>query len=69
MSQTLEKRVEDLEKQVAVLSTELESVRTSKKIWQRTLGVFQNDKDFEAAVRLGGEYRKGQTYEREIAGS
>ena len=42
---------------------------TRKKNPWRTFGVFQDDPDFEAAARLGREYREQQTYEREIAGS
>lgn len=68
MSQTLEKRVEALEKKVAELSAgSSRSVR--KKDWRRTIGIFHNDPDFEEAVRLGREYREQQTYEKEIAGS
>jgi hypothetical protein len=56
MSQTLEMRVEDLEKKVAELSAE--PIRLArKKDWRRTLGVFKDDPDFEEAVRLGREYR------------
>lgn len=68
MSQMLEQRVEQLEKRVAQLS---EGVVPSnrKKDWRRTIGIFQNDPDFEEAVRLGREYREQQTYEKEIAGS
>ena len=68
MLQTLEKRVEELEKQVAELKTRLTSSNGTKD-WRRTIGLFQNDPDFEEAVRLGREYREQQTYEREIAGS
>ena len=68
MSQKLEKRVEELEKKVAELSAQL--IRSNgKKDWRRTVGIFQNDPDFEEAVRLGREYREQQTYEKEIAGS
>lgn len=44
-------------------------VSPRKKNPWRTFGVFQDDSDFEEAVRLGREYREQQTYEREIAGS
>ena len=68
MSETLERRVEQLEKKVAELSAR--PIRSNrKKNWRRTLGVFQNDPDFEEAVRLGREYREQQTYEKEIAAS
>lgn len=68
MSQTLEKRVEKLEKMVAKLSVQpIKSNR--KKDWRRTIGLFRNDPDFEEAVRLGREYREQQTYQKEIARS
>ena len=68
MSQTLEKRVEELEKQVAEL-TGNPSLAARKKNPSRTFGIFQDDPDFEEAVRLGRDYREQQTYDKEIAGS
>ena len=68
MPQNLEKRVKELEKQVAELKVRLISSNGTKD-WRRTIGIFQNDPDFEEAVRLGREYREQQTYEKEIAGS
>jgi len=68
MAETLEKRVEELEKKVAQLTAQLSHAPRTKD-WRRTLGAFQNDPDFEEAVRLGREYREQQTYEKEIAGS
>jgi hypothetical protein len=67
MSQTLQKRVTELEKKVAELSAR--PIRSNrKKDWRRTIGVFRNDPDFAAAVRFGREYREQQTYAKEIAG-
>jgi len=68
MSQTLEKRVEELERKVAELSANPARL-SRKKDWRRTIGIFKDDPDFEEAVRLGREYREQQTYEKEIAGS
>jgi hypothetical protein len=68
MPQTLEQRVEELEKKVAELSGEPARL-TPKKDWRRTIGIFKDDSDFDEAVRLGREYREQQTYEKEIAGS
>ncbi len=68
MSQTLEERVEQLEQKLAELSGNAMVSPRKKNPW-RTFGVFQDDSDFEEAVRLGREYREQQTYEREIAGS
>ena len=68
MSQTLEKRVEELERQVAELSGK-PSLSVRKKDPWRTFGIFKDDLDFQEAVRLGREYREQQTYDKEIAGS
>lgn len=68
MSMTLEQRVQELEKQVAELKRQA-AVSAVKKDWRRAIGAFENDADFESAVRLGREYREQQTYEKEIAGS
>jgi hypothetical protein len=68
MSQTLEKRVTELEKKVADLRAQ--PIRSNrKKDWRRIIGVFRKDPDFEEAVQLGREYREQQTYAKEIAGS
>ena len=69
MSQTLEKRVEDVETQVAQLSAEVLRLRPFKKDWRRTVGCMPDDEITREAERLGREYRKQQTYEKEIAGS
>jgi len=68
MPQTLERRVKELEKMVAKLSTQ-PARSNHRKDWRRTVGLFRNDPDFEEAVRLGREYREQQTCEKEIAGS
>jgi uncharacterized Zn finger protein len=68
MPQTLEKRVEELEKKVAELSVQ-PNRSNRKKDWRRTIGLFRNDPDFEEAVRLGRKYREEQTHKKEIAGS
>jgi hypothetical protein len=59
MLQTLEMRVGDLEKKVAELAAEPNRV-ARKKDWRRTVGIFKDDPDFEAASRLGQEYRQQQ---------
>jgi MoaA/NifB/PqqE/SkfB family radical SAM enzyme len=69
MSQTLEKRVEDLEKKVAELGAEVLQLRPLKKDWRQTFGGTPEDELTREANRLGSEYRKQQTYEKEIAGS
>ncbi len=70
MSQTLEERVNELEKQVAELQTLLVATPRGKKDWTRSVGIFaEDDPHLESAVRLGREWREQQTYEKEIAGS
>ena len=68
MSQTLEKRVEELERKAAELSGK-PSLSVRKKDPWRTFGIFKDDPDFQEAVRLGREYRDQKTYDKEIAGS
>ena len=69
MSQTLEERVEGLEKKVAELSAQVLELRPIKKDWRRTVGCMPDDEMTREAERLGREYRKQQTYEKEIADS
>ncbi len=68
MPETLETRVERLERKVAELSARPGVSQRKKDPWQ-TYGAFKDDPEFEEAVRLGREYREQQTYEKEIAGS
>jgi hypothetical protein len=68
MAQTLERRVEELEKRVSELVHRTQSSAPVKDPW-RTYGAFKGDKEFDEAIRLGREYREQQTYEKEIAGS
>ncbi|HEU0010414.1 MAG TPA: hypothetical protein VFT34_11415 [Verrucomicrobiae bacterium] len=69
MSQTLEKRVEDLEKKVAELSAQVLRLQPPRKDWHRTVGSMPDDELTREAERLGREYRQQQTYDKEIAGS
>ena len=68
MSQTLEKRVDELEKRLGKLNARMEREPRLKDPW-RTFAAFRDDPDFEEAVRLGREYREQQTCDKEIAGS
>ena len=68
MSQTLEKRVNELEKSLKELKSRMDDAPRQKNPW-RTFGAFRDDADFEEATRLGREYREQQTCENEIAGS
>jgi hypothetical protein len=68
MSQSLEKRVADLEKQVAELASR-SLTADRKKDPTRVFGIFRDDPEFDEAMRLGREYRQAQTCERESAGT
>ena len=52
----LEKRVHDLERQVAELRAELKPLRPLGSV-QETFGMFAGDSGFDEIVRLGREYR------------
>jgi hypothetical protein len=69
MTQTLEERVEELEKQVARLSAQALDLRPRPKDWRVTVGSMPDDDMAREAEILGRQYRQQQTYEREIAGS
>jgi hypothetical protein len=56
MQPTLEKRVEDLEKKFAELTSR--SGSANKSTWQQTFGFSKNDEGFDEMVRLGKEYRQ-----------
>ncbi len=53
----LERRVDDLERQVAELRAELKPLRPLGSV-QETFGMFAGDSEFEEIVRLGREYRQ-----------
>jgi hypothetical protein len=69
MSQTMEQRVEELEKKVSDLTARVLKLRSPAKGWRPTVGTLEDDEITREAERLGREYRKQQTYEKEIAGS
>ena len=52
----LERRVTDLEREVAQIRNELKPLRPFQDI-EETFGMFANDPDYEEIVRLGREYR------------
>lgn len=60
----LEKRVHDLERQVAELRGELKPLRPLDSVSQ-TFGMFADDPEFEAIIRLGREYRNQVNSEEE----
>ena len=69
MLQTLEERVEELERKVAELSAQALDLRPPQKDWRRTVGSMTDDEIAREAERRGREYRQQQTHQKEIAGS
>ena len=69
MSQTLEERVDSLEREFSQLRTQVLSLKQSGKDWRRTVGVLEDDDLTREAERIGREYRQQQTCQKEIAGS
>jgi hypothetical protein len=57
---TLEQRVEQLEQELAQLKQQVQTITPSPQQpwWEKIVGVFADDPDFEAAVELGKEYRQ-----------
>jgi len=68
MSQTLEQRVETLERKFFELNERLLDLRRQKD-WRATAGTLQNDEMTQEAEHLGREYRTQQTFQKESAGS
>jgi hypothetical protein len=57
---SLERRMAELEKEVATLRKKLESIASSKPWWERIAGTFQDDPVYERAMKLGRKYRRAQ---------
>jgi hypothetical protein len=58
-NRTLEERVAALEAEVEQLKQErTPSSAPAEPWWKKIVGVFQNDPEFEEAMRLGREYRE-----------
>lgn len=59
MSATIEKRISDLERQVAILTQRATGASSSKeKDWRSTIGMLPQDELSEEADRLGREWRE-----------
>jgi len=58
MSQTLEQRVDKLEKQVTALTHPAPETTPRRPEWQQTFGLSRDDAGFAEMIRLGREYRK-----------
>lgn len=64
----LEKRVEEIERELAKLKTRLEGMTTSTPWWERISGTFYDDAVYDEAMKLGRQYRcsrRPDTSERE----
>ena len=60
MAESIEKRVDELEKKVADLSATVLRLTPQKKDWKSTIGMLREDELSKEADRLGREYRKQQ---------
>ncbi len=58
-NQSLEKRVEELEKELAELKAEIRS-GPAKNDWLKTFGWAKDDPEYEEMARLGAAWRKRQ---------
>lgn len=67
MSETVEKRLERVEAELAALKRRLDAAVGAErsKDWRRTFGMSANDPDFDEMIRLGKEYRQAQRAEDE----
>ena len=68
MSETIEKRLERVEGELAALKRRLDAAvgaGPGKMDWLSTFGMSANDPEFDEIVRLGSEYRKSQRWEDE----
>lgn len=66
MSETIEKRLERVEAELADLKRRVEaSAVPLQKDWRKTVGMSANDPEFDEMIRLGREYRKSQRWEDE----
>ena len=71
MSATIEQRLESVEAELAALKARFLEEQPwlpppLKKDWQSTLDYTYDSELHEAATRAGEEYRRSQTYEKEI---
>jgi hypothetical protein len=56
---TLEQRIEQIEKELAQLKQQMQLTQQSDSPWwEKFVGAFADDPDFEAAVESGKQYRQ-----------
>jgi hypothetical protein len=56
----LEKRMAELEQEIAALRKKVEALTGTKPWWERIAGTFEHDPVYKRAMRLGQEYRQAQ---------
>jgi hypothetical protein len=56
----LEKRLAELEHELAALRKKVEALTGPKPWWERIAGTFEHDPVYERAMRLGRKYRRAQ---------
>ena len=69
MSQTLARRVEELEHKLADLTTQVAGVKARQKDWRRTFGLSRGDDGFKEMMSLGRDYRQSLKHQGNGAGS
>lgn len=71
MTQTLEQRVEYLEREFSEFRSQVLGLKLRKKDWRPTVGMLADDTDemTREAAKFGRAYREQQTCQKEIAGS
>jgi hypothetical protein len=58
MPELMEKRLADLEAEVARLKVKVDQAGVTKPWWEEIVGTFADNPDYEEAMRLGREYRR-----------
>jgi hypothetical protein len=56
----IERRMAELEREVATQRKKVEELAGSKPWWERIAGTFENDSVYERAMKLGRKYRRAQ---------
>jgi hypothetical protein len=58
MPELMEKRLADLEAEVARLKVKVDQAEVTRPWWEEIVGTFADNPDYEEAMRLGREYRR-----------
>jgi hypothetical protein len=69
MSQTIERRMEELEHKLADLTAQFADVKSRQKDWRRTFGLSRGDDGFKEMTSLGREYRQNLGHQGNSASS